>query len=116
MRSSLDKSGPQGFDIKQGRGGIADIEFMVQYNVLREAFRYPDLLDWTDNIRLLEGLEKHRILDDSVVKGLSDAYRNLRAVYHRNALSELPGLIGESALLPERELVRELWQSLMVDD
>ncbi len=113
MRSSLDSSGSLGFDIKQGRGGIADIEFMVQYCVLREAFRYPDLLDWTDNIRLLEGLERHRVLVKDVVQGLSDAYRSLRAVYHRNALSDLPGLIDERVLLPERRLVKALWQSLM---
>jgi len=113
MRRSLDKSGSRGFDVKQGRGGIADIEFMVQYCVLREAFRYPDLLDWTDNIRLLEGLQRHHVLVKDVVQGLSDAYRSLRAVYHRNALSDLPGLIEDRVLLPERRLVKALWQSLM---
>ncbi|MES9976773.1 MAG: bifunctional [glutamate--ammonia ligase]-adenylyl-L-tyrosine phosphorylase/[glutamate--ammonia-ligase] adenylyltransferase, partial [Candidatus Thiodiazotropha sp.] len=34
MRASLDKSNPDQFDLKQGTGGIVDIEFMVQYTVL----------------------------------------------------------------------------------
>jgi glutamate-ammonia-ligase adenylyltransferase len=38
MRASLDKSGGGRFDLKQGQGGIADIEFMVQYSILRWAY------------------------------------------------------------------------------
>jgi glutamate-ammonia-ligase adenylyltransferase len=36
-------------------GGIADIEFMVQYKILANAHRYPDLVTYTDNIRQLDG-------------------------------------------------------------
>ena len=114
MRESLDKSKPGQFDIKQGRGGIADIEFMVQYCVLRWANQYPDLLEWTDNIRFLETLEKHRLLEGHAAGSLADCYRSLRAAYHRNALSELPGLIDDSQLLAERAMVQEIWQALIV--
>jgi hypothetical protein len=44
------------FHLKQDPGGIADIEFMVQYAVLAHAHRYPALLTYTDNIRQLDGL------------------------------------------------------------
>ena len=114
MRVALDKSSSRGFDIKQGIGGIADIEFMVQYSVLRWAFKYPDLLKWTDNIRLIESLAVHQLLGEGVAERLSDAYRNLRAVYHRNALGELPGLVGDEELLDERHLVRQQWQAVML--
>ena len=114
MRASLDKSGSRGFDIKQGVGGIADIEFMVQYLVLRWAFKHPDLLKWTDNIRLIESLCAHRLLENGIAARLSDAYRNLRAVFHRNALGELPGLIEENELLDERRLVGQQWQAIMI--
>ncbi len=113
MRQSLDKSKEGWFDLKQSRGGIADIEFMVQYSVLRWAHQYPDLLDWTDNIRLLESLARHEILDGETTQLLSDAYRAFRAVYHRNALRELPGLAAESELIQERTAVQELWQNVM---
>ncbi|MCW8904091.1 bifunctional [glutamate--ammonia ligase]-adenylyl-L-tyrosine phosphorylase/[glutamate--ammonia-ligase] adenylyltransferase, partial [Sedimenticola sp.] len=114
MRGSLDKSNGEQFDIKQGVGGIADIEFMVQYSVLRWAFKYPDLLDWTDNIRLLDSLARHRLFEGEVAELLAENYRALRAVYHRKALSELPGLVPEDELLQEREAVQTLWQRLML--
>jgi glutamate-ammonia-ligase adenylyltransferase len=113
MRSTLDKSNDQQFDIKQGAGGIADIEFMVQYGVLRWSYKHPDLLDWTDNIRLLESLARHHLFAGEVAEQLADNYRSLRAVYHRKALSELPGLVAADDLLPVREQVQSLWRTLM---
>ena len=113
MRAGMDRSGSGGFDIKQGRGGIADIEFMVQYCVLRWAGDYPDLLDWTDNIRLLEGLGRHRLLPDETVAELGDAYRALRAAYHRQALGGRAGLIPPEQLGDQRRRVEALWHRLM---
>jgi len=114
MRGQLDRSDPDRFDLKQGRGGIADIEFMVQYAVLQWAARHPDLLDWTDNIRLLEALSRHGLLPDRSADELADAYRALRADYHRYGLRGEPGLAPESRLQDERRRVRELWAQLML--
>ncbi len=113
MRDSLDRSISGQFDLKQGRGGIADIEFMVQYAVLRWAHHYPDLLNWTDNIRLLETLASHEILEGDAAQLLADAYRTFRAIYHRDALREQPGLMPESELAEQRGMVREIWHSMM---
>ncbi|MCB1764212.1 MAG: hypothetical protein KDI27_13885, partial [Gammaproteobacteria bacterium] len=115
MRTTLDKSNAQRFDVKQGFGGITDIEFMVQYLVLRWAFEHPDLLRWTDNIRLIESLCTHRLLAAEVAQQLSDAYRSLRSVIHRNVLSELPGVIGAEEMLDERRLVAQQWRLVMLD-
>lgn len=116
MRASLDKSKPGLFDLKQGRGGIADIEFMVQYAVLRWAHRYPDLIDWTDNIRLLDSLARHHLLTGQAADLLANGYRVLRALYHRNALGELPGVIPEAQLEEERKIVSEIWDEMMLPD
>jgi glutamate-ammonia-ligase adenylyltransferase len=113
MRASLDRSGKGRFDVKQGPGGVADIEFMVQYSVLRWAHQHPDLLDWTDNVRQLATLARHRLLEGDAAERLADAYRAFRAVIHRNALHELPALAPEDQLADERALVRNLWQALM---
>ena len=113
MRATLDNSGNGLFDIKQGRGGIADIEFMVQYSVLRWAWKHPDLVRWTDNVRLLESLSRLHLLPVEQAQQLADAYRALRAVYHRKALSDLPGLVAEEELVEQRRVVRELWAELM---
>ena len=112
MRAQLDRSRGGRFDLKQGHGGIADIEFMVQYYVLRWAVRYPDLLDWTDNIRLLETLARHALLPTEQAVVLADGYRALRSASHRLALQNEPGLIPEQQLQEERRQVREVWQDL----
>ncbi len=113
MRQALDKTAPERFDLKQGVGGIADIEFMVQYAVLRWAHRHPDLLDWTDNLRLLEGLARYDLLEGHAAELLANLYQVLRAAYHRNALQESPGLIPDAELREERAMVRDLWDRLM---
>ena len=113
MRQSLDKSEGGQFDLKQGVGGIADIEFMVQCLILRWAHSHPDLIDWTDNIRLLDGLARHGILTEETARTLADAYRAFRAVNHRNALREEPGLMPEGELTKEREQVRAIWRTVM---
>ncbi len=114
MRDSLDKSDQEQFDLKQGVGGIADIEFMVQYAVLRWANSYPDLLKWTDNIRLLAGLAEYEIFADDVVVALSDAYRAFRSASHRLTLQERPALVAQGELKQEREKVKGIWDSVML--
>jgi glutamate-ammonia-ligase adenylyltransferase len=116
MRDNLDKSDTEHFDLKQGRGGIVDIEFMVQYLVLRWAEKYSELLTWTDNIRLLETLSRLGLLDVQRAGPLMDAYRSLRAAYHRNALQDLPPLIEGQRLTGERAVVREVWGELMAEN
>ncbi len=112
MRGSLDKSNNDRFDLKQGRGGIADIEFMVQYSVLRWAHRCPELAEWTDNIRLIATLDRLELLPGSAAQFLENAYKALRGLYHRNALQDAPGLVEATKLTEERGQVAELWSQL----
>ncbi|NBC47700.1 MAG: bifunctional [glutamate--ammonia ligase]-adenylyl-L-tyrosine phosphorylase/[glutamate--ammonia-ligase] adenylyltransferase [Gammaproteobacteria bacterium] len=113
MRASLDKTRAGWFDLKQGAGGIADIEFMVQYAVLRWACEHPELTTWTDNIRLLETLIRVGRLPEAVGADLTAAYKALRALYHRNALQDTPGLVPDDQLGSERERVAAIWGELM---
>ncbi len=113
MRANLDKTRSGWFDLKQGAGGIADIEFMVQYAVLRWACDYPALTTWTDNIRLLETLIKQGLLAASVGADLTQAYKALRAAYHRHALQDAAGLVEDAQLGSERQSVIAIWQQLM---
>jgi glutamate-ammonia-ligase adenylyltransferase len=113
MRANLDKTRDDRFDLKQGRGGIADIEFMVQYSVLRWAQRYPKLCDWTDNVRLLETLGRLELLTGSAAEELTDAYKDLRAAYHRGALQDGPMTIAADRFVTSRERVAAWWRALM---
>jgi glutamate-ammonia-ligase adenylyltransferase len=56
MRTELDRSGPAGFDLKQGEGGLVDLEFLLQYLVLRDAQASPALLEPRATPALLSAL------------------------------------------------------------
>ena len=73
--------------LKYGRGGIVDIEFVVQYLVLKHAAHYPDVGRWSDVVRILEALEACRILSSSDANSLKEAYLGLRSSVHRAAVS-----------------------------
>ena len=52
MRTHLDKTTATEFDLKQGRGGITDIEFLSQYLVLQHSQTFATLAEYSDNIRI----------------------------------------------------------------
>ena len=113
MRAELDASTTEVFDLKQGRGGIADIEFVVQYEILANAHRYPDLLTYTDNIRQLDGLERFGILSIADAARLRNAYRGLRRRIHLLKLREQPARVPADDALEVRESVIRIWRRLM---
>ena len=45
MRAELDRSDAAIFDLKQGEGGLVDLEFLLQFLVLRDAASHPVLLE-----------------------------------------------------------------------
>lgn len=117
MRESLSK-GEGGtksdkFDLKQDRGGIADIEFMVQYGVLGWAHTHPELLRWSDNIRLLETMSSCEIITRDEAELLADAYRQYRACAHRVSLQQQPAVVSGEEFNEVRKGVIQVWQRLM---
>jgi glutamate-ammonia-ligase adenylyltransferase len=113
MRDSLDRSNAEYFHIKQGTGGLVDIEFLVQYAVLRWAHEYPSLTEWTDNARLLERLSEHRLLPEGAADRLWNAYQVFRGVVHRRALQEQSSLVPAAQLAEERAMVRDVWEEVI---
>ncbi len=113
MRVNLSRDSKADFDLKQGKGGIADIEFMVQYAVLRWARRLGDYLDYTDNIRLLDGCDKTGLMEPRDIRSLTDAYRAYRARMHENALHEDAGVVPREEFAEHREAVSRIWCELM---
>ena len=66
------------FDLKQGFGGITDIEFLVQYLVLANSANYSKLIAYSDNIQILNLLSKLGIVAKADVKQLINIYCLLR--------------------------------------
>ena len=116
MRNELARGDDQWFDLKQGPGGIADIEFMVQYAALRWARELGDYLSYTDNVRLLEGCAKTGVLAPDAVRLLTDAYRVYRARAHTQALHQASEVVAGEDLTEYREQVLGIWHDLMEVD
>jgi len=116
MRAELDHSNSAVFDLKQGRGGIADIEFVVQYQVLANACHEPDLLIFTDNIRQLDGLERLKILPVADAARLRHAYRSLRRRIHQLKLQEQPAQIANDVAQNERDSVIRIWRRVIEEE
>ncbi|MDH5254534.1 MAG: bifunctional [glutamate--ammonia ligase]-adenylyl-L-tyrosine phosphorylase/[glutamate--ammonia-ligase] adenylyltransferase [Gammaproteobacteria bacterium] len=116
MRDELSKGTPELLDVKQDPGGITDIEFLVQYLVLREAWRYPDLVRWSDNIRQLEALGAHGILAPADAEELAEAYRTYRQRMHHLNLAGAPGLVPRAEAAELVATVVRHWRAVFYTD
>ena len=111
MAEQLGSRKPEEFDLKQDPGGIVEIEFMVQYAVLQWSEHYPQLLVWTDNIRLIGTLVEVGLLDEQDGEQLANAYRAYRAEVHRLKLQEKKARVPADRFVAERATVQRLWKA-----
>lgn len=111
MRKELDRSDKRRFDLKHGKGGIGDIEFLVQYLVLARAADEPDVIFWSDNIRQLDALAECGCLDSKLALSLQDAYRAYRLRLHHLALDEQKPLVDDTEFQDARDLVSSVWET-----
>lgn len=108
---------PALFNLKQDAGGIVDIEFMVQYAALAWAHKAPEIIRYTDNIRILGSLEEAGLLDAQSVAHLIAAYKAYRSIGHRLALQRQEAVLeSDNHFLTERAQVTALWQQLIDHD
>ncbi len=86
MRVHLDKSNDRYGDIKQGSGGLVDIEFLAQYLILKHSFSQPDICKYSGNIRIFQQLFLHEIINEQQKIVLSNTYCQLRELGNKAAL------------------------------
>ncbi len=79
MRSELDRSNARGFDLKQGEAGLVDLEFLLQYLVLRDAASCAALLAPRDTPGLIDALTVAGAFDASTRTALRAAHASLLA-------------------------------------
>ena len=111
MLSQLEHPGDGMFDLKRSPGGIVDIEFMVQYGVLRWAPRFGELTRYTDNMRLLETLAALDLMPAADAGLLREAYLACRSAAHRLALRKEPAVVPEARFRELSEGVRAIWKT-----
>jgi glutamate-ammonia-ligase adenylyltransferase len=115
MRDNLDKTKGGIFDLKQGHGGIADIEFIIQYGVLRWAADYPQLLETTGMLPLLSLFAQEKLLDELACKQLGEAFKAYRAETHRLTLQNKQALVDNQLFIEQRQQVTEWWTRILVN-
>tara|TARA_R110000868_G_scaffold380784_1_gene646837 strand:+ start:8731 stop:11622 length:2892 start_codon:yes stop_codon:yes gene_type:complete len=113
MRTAANPVFPGKFDLRQGKGAITDIEFLAQYAVLRWAHEHASLLDWTDNIRILENLGVEGLFNVDDVRLLSDAYRVYRATMYRLRLQTAPAEVDDAEFMEFRPQVEAIYQKYL---
>jgi glutamate-ammonia-ligase adenylyltransferase len=113
MRENLSKAKEGQFDLKQDPGGVADLEFLVQFWMLQWADRYPEIVTFSDNIRQLESLASGNLVPQSRVDFLVDTYRKYRQRLHRLSLEGGKNVVGADEFVQERAGVIEIWDEAM---
>jgi len=113
-KAGSDKHKPP-FVIKQGQGGIVDIEFIVQYLALAESRRCPALLTWSDNVRILEAAQGCELLQAQESEFLTEAYLALRSTLHHFALQEQDLADPLAALVDYQQGVSRIWNRIFAD-
>lgn len=112
MRAHLDRSSATLFDLKHGKGGMVDIEFIAQYLLLKEAPKHQDMVLWSDNVRIFDECERLSILSKEDVAILKNAYLAIRGAYHKVSLANLPRIVAISDRPKECDNVILIWDRL----
>jgi len=73
--------------LKHDRGGMIDIEFIVQYLVLAHAHRYPQLTGNLGNIALLKMAGELGLIPLATAMTVRDGYREYRKLQHAERLN-----------------------------
>ena len=94
------------------RGGIVDVEFIVQYLILAHAADCPALMDNTGNIALLETAAEHDLIDPA----LAGRARHYRACQHDTKLRDTAVAENDEELAAHYQTVRELWRQVFGEE
>ena len=117
MRVELDRSDPGGsgagrFDLKQGDGGLVDLEFLLQYLVLRDAHAQPALRVAHDTPGLLNAACAGGAFDATACSALHAAHAALLDAGLRCTLDRRPRIVTETAaIVAARAAIRSAVQS-----
>ncbi|WP_114327503.1 bifunctional [glutamate--ammonia ligase]-adenylyl-L-tyrosine phosphorylase/[glutamate--ammonia-ligase] adenylyltransferase [Candidatus Colwellia aromaticivorans] len=112
MRNHLDKSTDELVDIKQGVGGLVDIEFLAQYLVLAHCHTHEVLSQCCDNLSIFNQLANLEILTEEEQQLLANCYQKLRGLGHKATLQNEALLINKDTVI-ERNKVMLVWRKFL---
>ena len=97
--------------LKHMRGGLVDMEFIVQYLALHHAPKHPEIVRFTDNVRIIQALAHHSLLANATATELKRTYLEVRNLHHANYLD----IHQHSIDLPDLCCVTTLWKNIFSD-
>ncbi|MBI4809034.1 MAG: bifunctional [glutamate--ammonia ligase]-adenylyl-L-tyrosine phosphorylase/[glutamate--ammonia-ligase] adenylyltransferase [Nitrosomonadales bacterium] len=100
------------FDIKHDKGGMVDIEFMVQFLVLAHAAAHAELTANSGNLALLTSAASLGLIDAEASGKTRETYRELRRLQHQMRLNNQAACRIEQGQL-DTAAVQMLWKELL---
>ncbi|NQX87148.1 MAG: hypothetical protein HRT77_00640 [Halioglobus sp.] len=98
------------FHLKQGVGGIVDIEFVLQYAVMAQPHRVVELACWSDKVRILEVLSREGLFEPQQCEALIQGCLARLSAAHQLSLQRLQDVVPADRYA--RAAVRVKWQQL----
>ena len=99
-------------NVKYARGGVVDVEFIVQYLVLSQSQYEPKLLENYGNIALLKIAAECGLIDKNLAENCATAYRHYRQIQHNKNLRDWKRAEVNEELLQYYDYVRKLWEQV----
>ena len=113
MRDKISASHPADEqNVKYARGGVVDVEFIVQYLVLAHSHTAPELLENYGNIALLGMAAQRGFIPPAHARAAQNAYRRYRQIQHNKKLRDLARAAVNEALLADYQAVKTLWAAV----
>jgi glutamate-ammonia-ligase adenylyltransferase len=109
-RAELDRSDAGRFDLKQGRGGTVDLEFLLQFEVLAGAASNPRLAQATRTPELLAALVAAGALDAADAEALRTAHAVLLERGLDCTLDGQPRLAPREAVADAAAAIAAAWE------
>ncbi len=117
MREKMREAHPNDsglFDLKHDRGGIVDVEFIVQFLVLGHAARHPSMLGNVGNLALLRIAASLGLIETAGAEAAHAAYREFRALQHEMRLQgERYVRVEPQRVAPHAAAVLNLWRLVL---
>ena len=99
MRCELDRSNETHYDLKHGIGGLTDIEFFLQAQILLHAHQQSALVNEREAPAIIECLQNAGIISSQQANTVSGAYEYLLNIGLRCHLNNAPRVVERTAEL-----------------
>ncbi len=114
MRTHLNNTKHNEFDLKHSRGGLVDIEFIAQYLVLANADKVGhSLCQWSDNLRIFQSCKNAQLISKKEEKTLVNAYCMLRDTTHRLTLNKKSCIVKKPVVPIDPLPVIAIWNKFL---